>query len=134
MNIRHLINTKEQERSQSYLRAFQQRLQDYFDVHLGEAEIKSPGYYVTTSLVKASVSVFWLHQDTIASLDCGFDMRNIRRRYVQHLFSIVRTPDSDSQSPSYDYWQRDLHSVLDAMTIISSQWGSMEDKGTSSSY
>lgn len=82
LTLGHLISTKEQDRSRKYLKKFHSRL----SVALTEGGI-SPDQPGTRILVKASLSVFWLHRKDLLKPLREKDIIKLRRTHLDGLIS-----------------------------------------------
>lgn len=80
LTLGHLISTKEQDRSRKYLKKFHSRLS--VSVTEGGISLEQPG---TQYLVKASLSVFWLHRKDLLKPLREKDVIKLRRIHLDGL-------------------------------------------------
>ncbi|KAI9871883.1 MAG: hypothetical protein M1830_002329, partial [Pleopsidium flavum] len=111
LTLKHLISTKDQDRSRDYLKTFHTRLFDSL------AEVGStPANYGTQRLVKAALSMFWLHRDSLSKPLKEKEVKRLRRMYFDSLISDLmnfgESRRSDVPKPS----RTTLLATLDSMT------------------
>ncbi|KAI9764574.1 MAG: hypothetical protein M1835_007551 [Candelina submexicana] len=117
--LAHLINTKEQDRSQQYLMAFQKRTQELME---GAVKNNTLLQFMASDIVRASISLFGRHRDTLATTGIGLNMDESRRHYHQSLVDVLKSiRASDNENDLLV-----LEQALRAMTVLPNQWGSME--------
>ncbi|KAI9705089.1 MAG: hypothetical protein M1836_006872 [Candelina mexicana] len=117
--LAHLINTKEQDRSQQYLMAFQKRTQELIEVAVKNNTLLQ---FIASDIVRASIPLFGRHRDTLASTGIGFDIDESQRQYHQSLVDVLK----DIKAPNNENDLLVLEQALRALTVLPNQWGSME--------
>lgn len=108
--LRHLISTKDQDRSRKYLKSFHERLAGY--LAQDSSNMEKCG---TPHLVKASLALFWIHRENLSKPLTEEEITRLRRLHLNHLISDLKELDTTPTGLANPSSQLDLLATLDGM-------------------